>query len=82
MLKLSRFTTLLHVNTLCINIFIIFRDSDDDAQDNTSDLSDNEVLLPIKPVVTPTNEIEDMDEDANVQFTNQDWSFLSTVLPD
>ncbi|XP_071651739.1 WD repeat-containing protein 75 isoform X1 [Temnothorax longispinosus] len=59
-----------------------FKDNDDDAQDNASDLSENEVLLPTKPSVTPTNEKEDMDEDANVQLTDYDWSFLSTILPD
>lgn len=68
--------------TLCIDFFVIFRDSDDDAQDNASDLSENEVLLPTKPAVTPTNEEEDMDEDANIQLTDHDWSFLSTILPD
>jgi len=70
--------------TLCIYIysFIIFRDSDDDSQDNASDVSDIEVLPPSKPVITSTNEKEDMDEDANVQLTSHDWSFLSAIFPD
>jgi len=59
----------------CIDLFVIFRDSDDNDQDSTSDVSDNEIL-------PPTNEKEDMDEDANVQLTSHDWSFLSTILPD
>jgi len=67
---------------LCIDLFVIFRDSDDNAQDSTSDVSDNEILLPTKPTVIPTSEKEDMDEDANVQLTSHDWSFLSTILPD
>ncbi|KAG5319933.1 WDR75 protein, partial [Pseudoatta argentina] len=57
------------------------RDSDDDGQDNASDVSDIEVLPP-KPVVTSTNEKEDMDEDTNVQLTSHDWSFLSAIFPD
>lgn len=65
-----------------IDLFVIFRDSDDDAEDNTSDVSDNEVSPPTKPAFTPTNEKEDMDEDANVQLTTHDWAFLSTILPD
>lgn len=63
-------------------IFVIFRDSDDDAQDDTSVLSDNEILPPTKPAVTPANEKEDMDEDANAQLINHDWFFLSTIFPD
>ncbi|XP_011056912.1 PREDICTED: WD repeat-containing protein 75 isoform X1 [Acromyrmex echinatior] len=57
------------------------RDSDDDGQDNASDVSDIEVLPP-KPVVTSTNEKEDMDEDTNAQLTSHDWSFLSAIFPD
>ncbi|KYN31802.1 hypothetical protein ALC56_13941 [Trachymyrmex septentrionalis] len=58
------------------------RDSDDDGQDNASDVSDIEVSPPSKPVVTSTNEKEDMDEDANAQFISHDWSFLSAIFPD
>ncbi|XP_012060006.1 PREDICTED: WD repeat-containing protein 75 [Atta cephalotes] len=58
------------------------RDSDDDSQDNASDVSDIEVLPPSKPVITSTNEKEDMDEDANAQLISHDWSFLSAIFPD
>lgn len=65
-----------------IDFFVIFRDNDDDGQDNASDLSENEVLAPTKSAVTPTNEKENMDEDTNVQLIDHDWSFLFTILPD
>lgn len=73
--------TLHNEHVSCINSFVIFRDSDDD-QDNASDLSEIEVLPPAKSAVTPTNEKEDMDEDANVQLIDHDWSFLFTILPE
>lgn len=62
--------------------FVLFRDSDNDAQDDASVLSDNEALPPTKPAVTPTNEKEDINEDANVELINHDWFFLSTIFPD
>lgn len=58
------------------------KDSDNDAQDDASVLSDNEALPPMKPAVTPTNEKEDINEDANVELINHDWFFLSTIFPD
>jgi len=67
---------------LYIDLFVIFRDSDDNAQNSTSDESDNEILPLTKLAITPTNEKEDMDEDPNVQLTSHHWSFLSTILPD
>lgn len=64
-----------------IDLLVIFRDSDDDARDDPSVLSDNEASRPTKPAVTPTNENEDADE-SSVQLTDHDWSFLSTIFPD
>ncbi|XP_011870474.1 PREDICTED: WD repeat-containing protein 75 [Vollenhovia emeryi] len=59
------------------------KDNDDGAQDNASDLSENEVSPPAKPAVTPTNEKEDTDNDDNdVKLIDIDWSFLSNILPD
>ncbi|KAL6257883.1 hypothetical protein P5V15_011482 [Pogonomyrmex californicus] len=57
-------------------------ESDDDVQDNTLDLSDDEVSPPTKSSVVPANEKEDTDDDTNVRLDSHDWSFLSTILPD